>query len=145
MSSSPIESVEDGLNVASEAETEKHYSIRQLAQEFNITIRALRFYEQYGLLAPKRKGKLRLYSPEDRARLVQIVRGIKLGFTLGEIRALISREGQEGKAVGLHLTGEQCLEQIKQLERRHKDIVGAIAELHRMYGDIYAQQLRESR
>jgi DNA-binding transcriptional MerR regulator len=65
------------------------YSISELAREFDVTPRAIRFYEDQGLLAPRREGQRRIYSPRDRTRLKLTLRGKRLGLTLSEIRDLI--------------------------------------------------------
>ena len=65
------------------------YSIGELAAEFDVTPRAIRFYESEGLLAPRREGQRRIYSPRDRTRLKLTLRGKRLGLTLSEIRELI--------------------------------------------------------
>jgi DNA-binding transcriptional MerR regulator len=65
------------------------YSISELAQEFDVTPRAIRFYEDQGLLAPRRAGQRRIYTPRDRTRLKLTLRGKRLGLTLSEIRELI--------------------------------------------------------
>jgi DNA-binding transcriptional MerR regulator len=65
------------------------FSISELAREFEITPRAIRFYEDQGLLAPRRDGQRRIYSPRDRTRLKLTLRGKRLGLTLSEIRDLI--------------------------------------------------------
>lgn len=65
------------------------YSIGELATEFDVTPRAIRFYEDHGLLAPRRAGQRRIYSPRDRTRLKLTLRGKRLGLTLSEIRELI--------------------------------------------------------
>src|SRR6187455_2523746 len=71
-------------------ETERaEFSISELAREFDITPRAIRFYEDQGLLSPKRAGQRRIYSPRDRTRLKLTLRGKRLGLTLSEIRELI--------------------------------------------------------
>ena len=71
-------------------ETERaEFSISELAREFDITPRAIRFYEDQGLLAPKREGQRRIYTPRDRTRLKLTLRGKRLGLTLSEIRDLI--------------------------------------------------------
>ena len=64
-------------------------SIGELATEFDVTPRAIRFYEDHGLLAPRRAGQRRIYSPRDRTRLKLTLRGKRLGLTLSEIRELI--------------------------------------------------------
>jgi len=65
------------------------FSISELANEFDVTPRAIRFYEDHGLLAPERAGQRRIYSPRDRTRLKLTLRGKRLGLTLSEIRELI--------------------------------------------------------
>ncbi len=65
------------------------YSISELAQEFDVTPRAIRFYEDQGLLAPRRDGQRRIYTLRDRTRLKLTLRGKRLGLTLSEIRELI--------------------------------------------------------
>lgn len=65
-----------------------HYSISELANEFEITTRSIRFYEDEGLLSPRRKGNARIYGKQDRIRLQLILRGKRLGFTLAEIKIL---------------------------------------------------------
>src|SRR5438093_5731862 len=71
-------------------ETERaEFSISELAREFDVTPRAIRFYEDQGLLAPRRDGQRRIYSPRDRTRLKLTLRGKRLGLTLSEIRDLI--------------------------------------------------------
>ena len=65
------------------------FSISELAREFDVTPRAIRFYEDQGLLAPRREGQRRVYTPRDRTRLKLTLRGKRLGLTLSEIRELI--------------------------------------------------------
>ncbi|MEW6690734.1 MAG: MerR family DNA-binding transcriptional regulator [Pseudomonadota bacterium] len=76
--------------MSEELSTERsEYSIGDLAREFDVTPRAIRFYEDHGLLAPRRAGQRRIYSPRDRTRLKLTLRGKRLGLTLSEIRELI--------------------------------------------------------
>ena len=65
------------------------YSISELAREFDVTPRAIRFYEDQGLISPRRDGQRRVYTPRDRTRLKLTLRGKRLGLTLSEIRELI--------------------------------------------------------
>lgn len=65
------------------------YSISELAREFDVTPRAIRFYEDQGLLAPRRAGQRRIYAPRDRTRLKLTLRGKRLGLTLSEIKELV--------------------------------------------------------
>jgi len=72
------------------AETERtEFSISELAREFDVTPRAIRFYEDQGLISPRRVGQRRVYTPRDRTRLKLTLRGKRLGLTLSEIRELI--------------------------------------------------------
>ena len=66
------------------------YSITQLAEEFGLTTRAIRFYEDKSLLKPERQGQTRIYHPRDRARLILIVRGKNVGLALSEIKEILS-------------------------------------------------------
>jgi DNA-binding transcriptional MerR regulator len=74
---------------AVERERGSEYSIGELAREFDVTPRAIRFYEDQGLLAPRREGQRRIYTVRDRTRLKLTLRGKRLGLTLSEIRELI--------------------------------------------------------
>ena len=77
------------------ARAAKTYTISELAREFEITPRAIRFYEDSGLLAPTRVGRNRVYSQRDRTRLKLTLRGKRLGFSLQEIRGLVTMYGTE--------------------------------------------------
>ncbi len=65
------------------------YTIGELAKEFDLTTRAIRFYEDCGLLQPQRQGRNRVYSPRDRTRLKLTLRGKRLGLTLSEVKELV--------------------------------------------------------
>lgn len=65
------------------------YTIGELAREFDLTTRAIRFYEDCGLLQPQRKGRNRIYTPRDRTRLKLTLRGKRLGLTLSEVKELV--------------------------------------------------------
>lgn len=67
----------------------RFFSIRELAEEFDITTRSIRFYEEAGMLNPRRDGQTRIYSEQDRVRLKLILRGKRLGFSLADSRELI--------------------------------------------------------
>ena len=126
--------------VVASAPGQKVFSIGDLAREFGVTLRALRFYESKGLLKPQREGNLRLYSAADRENLAQILKGKQLGFTLSEIRGLIASDNPDcQQAPRLKLSREQCIEQIKLLEKQKKEIEDAIAELRRTYTDLYTR------
>jgi DNA-binding transcriptional MerR regulator len=83
------------------------YSIRDLASEFDVTTRTIRYYEEKGLLSPKRNGSQRIYSPSDRTKLKLILRGKRLGFSLDESAEIILMYGPGGKNRKLKL--KACL------------------------------------
>lgn len=115
----------------------EYFSIGDLSREYNVTLRALRFYEDKGLLAPKREGTSRLYSRADRIRLGLILKGKRFGFTLTEISAMIALH--EGRDSGkLALTQEKVQRQITALEKRRSEIDEAIAELQALLGSASA-------
>jgi DNA-binding transcriptional MerR regulator len=117
------------------------YTIGRLAAEFGVTLRALRFYEDLGLLLPQRSGAARLYSQSDRDRIALILQGKKLGFTLREIGDLLASPPDEGDRGSLQLSRQQCVEQINLLERQKRTIENALTELRRTYSSQYLREL----
>lgn len=115
-------------------------TIGDVAREFGMTLRALRFYESKRLIAPQRCGAIRYYHRCDRERITLILTGRRLGFTLAEIRDLVGRPG--GKS--LHLTREKCVQQINLLERQKRGIEVAILELRQIYTSFYKMLLEDS-
>jgi len=111
-------------------EDREHFSITDLCDEFGITPRALRFYEDEGLIAPERRGTTRIYAQRDRARLAWILRGKRVGFSLAEIRELIDLyDIGDGRRTQRAVTIERCRDRIAQLQAQKRDIDAAIAEL----------------
>jgi DNA-binding transcriptional MerR regulator len=106
-------------------------SISHLCAEFGVTPRALRFYEDEGLIAPERRGMQRLYTQRDRARLAWILRGKRVGFSLGEIREMIDLyDLGDGRRVQREVTAQRCRDRVAALEAQKRDIDAAIAELN---------------
>lgn len=112
------------------AEPERAYSIGALADEFDITTRAIRFYESRGLLAPKRRGSQRTYSRRDRARLNIILRAKNLGFTLEDVAAylkLYDADPTQQAQTTMLLTKVE--ETISDLQRKRADLDRTLREL----------------
>lgn len=115
------------------------FTISDLAAEFGVTARALRFYEDEGLIAPKRQGLARIYSKRDRARLAWILRGKRVGFSLAEIREMIDLYDKDGGAVQQRRVAVlKCRERIDLLERQRLDIDATIAELRQFIAQVEA-------
>ncbi|MHB8885829.1 MAG: MerR family transcriptional regulator [Methylovirgula sp.] len=112
-----------------------HYKIGDIAREFGISLRALRFYEDRGLLHPQRRGTTRLYSRRDRSHLQVILKGKQLGFTLTEIRdRLIARsEAMDGQILEFNLHPDHIVAQIRHLERQRANLDLALAELRQAH------------
>ncbi len=106
------------------------YSIRDLAREFDVTTRTIRFYEGEGLISPARRGQTRLFSPRDRVRLKLILRGKRLGFSLGEIREIIDLyDAAPGEFGQLRFFLGKIAGRRAMLERQQADIAETLEEL----------------
>lgn len=106
------------------------YTITELAEEFSVTPRTIRFYEDKDLLSPRRNGLARVYSRRDRARLKLILRGKRLGFSLADIKEMIDLyDLGDGQVEQMRLTHRKIAERIEALEAQRADLDAAIAEL----------------
>lgn len=110
-------------------------TIGEMASQFGVSLRTLRFYEDRKLLRPRREGTSRIYGPGDRMRLQMILKGKQLGFTLTEISELIG--AQEGaKDFEQNLQPNQILMQIEHLERQRREIDQAIERLRATHSRV---------
>lgn len=121
--------------------SEQVYGIAELAEEFGVTHRAIRLYEEKGLLTPRRVGTQRVYSRRDRARLVLILRAKALGSSLEDIKAYLDLYGQrgEGRAKQLAYVIEKTSRAIAELEAKRAQIDRSIAELRHIADTCRAQ------
>jgi len=116
--------------MTSAAPTETTWTIAQVAEEFGVTHRTVRHYEELGLISPERRGTQRLYHRRDRTRLNLILRGKRLGFPLDEIRTIIDLfDAPRGRRTQLEYVLGQIDERRSDLEQRLRDVQEAIAEL----------------
>ena len=119
---------------------QEQFSISELSQEFDVTTRAIRFYEDEGLLEPHRQGRQRVYSSRDRVRLKLILRGKRLGFSLSEIGDIIDMYDSEPGEVGqLQYFIEKISVRRKTLKQQRDDIEVTLKEL-----DSIEKQCRKS-
>jgi len=105
------------------------YSITQLCREFGATPRALRFYEEQGLLTPARRDLSRVYSYKDRARLQMILNGRRVGLSIAEIRDILDLYDEEGEAAQSAEALRIFKQRISQLEAQRVEVDEAIAKL----------------
>lgn len=108
----------------------ERWSIRELSQEFAVTPRAIRFYEDEGILKPAREGQARIFSKADRARLAWILRARNVGFSLADIREMLSLyDLGDGRRTQRLVTLTKCRERLSVLHAQRADLDTTIAEL----------------
>jgi DNA-binding transcriptional MerR regulator len=120
----------DSVNDAGTANDARTWTIAEVAEEFAITHRTVRHYEELKLISPERRGTARIYRRRDRTRLNLILRGKRLGFPLEEIRTIIDLYDEPtGQASQLRYVLDQIHDRRGHLEQRRRDIEDALSEL----------------
>ena len=115
------------------------FTIGELASAFALSPRAIRFYEDQGLLSPERAGMQRIYTKRDRARLQLILRGKRLGFSIADIREFLDLyDAEGGNRRQMAMTLDRTRARIADLQQQLEDITVTLAELRDMEGDIAA-------
>jgi DNA-binding transcriptional MerR regulator len=112
------------------------FTIRQLTKEFSVSARTLRFYEEEKLIAPGRRGQTRIYSARDHARVILILRGRRMGFSLSEIRAFLDLYNPESDMKQLLMAKKKFEERIASFERQKRDIDATVAELKATLAEV---------
>lgn len=109
---------------------EDYVRIGEMSKKFGVTLRTLRFYEDKGLIAPKRDGSTRLYSRRDRARLKLILLGRKVGFSLRDVKQMMDLYDPNGtNTKQLRLTLDKSEKQLARLHKQRQALEDAIGEL----------------
>jgi len=112
-----------------EADNRDLFAIADLAREFGISTRAIRFYESKGLLSPERVGGTRVFRRRDRARLILILRGKRLGFSLRDISDYLGLYDAQSQAAQVHLLVEMVDQRPALLEQQMSDLQTTVSEL----------------
>jgi DNA-binding transcriptional MerR regulator len=106
------------------------FTVNQLAEELGVTARAIRFYEAKGLIAPRRAGTTRVFDRRDRARLLLVLRGKRLGFSLASIREFLDLyDADRTQGAQLRLLLDSTRGRIRELERQRVDLDQTLREL----------------
>ncbi len=111
-------------------------TIGEVAEEFGFTLRALRFYEEKGLVSPQRVGNRRLYSPRERRRLHIIAQGKRIGLALEEIRAILRASGENGSHRHLEVALEKCEERVREIRIEQQELQESLQEALQVVSEL---------
>ena len=116
---------------------ERSYTIRQLTKELRVTARTLRHYEDEGLVQPTRRGLTRIFSEHDRARLIIVLRGRRLGFSVGEMKEVAKMyDYKDGDPAQMIVARRKFESRIRQLEEQKLDLEQALRQLRHCVAEI---------
>ena len=119
--------------VAADERTAESFTISELAAEFGLTPRTIRFYEDEGLVSPGRSGMNRVYSRRDRARLELICRGKRLGFSLAEVKEFLDLYARDKRQIEqMKYAAGLARQRIESLERQLEDVKQTLTDLRRI-------------
>lgn len=127
--------------------SQETFTITELAREFRVTARAIRFYEDKGLIAPTRNGQQRVFAPRDRARLKLVIQGKRVGFSLTEIGEMLDLyDLGDRRETQLRHTREKFAAKVIDLEQQQEDLEAALKELKRgiEYVDMRLDELAKA-
>lgn len=125
----------DAVTPARDEDDFRSYTISGLAREFGITTRTIRFYESRGLISPERQGTSRSYSRRDRARLMLILRGRNLGFSVEDVGDYLALyDADPGQIAQTRLLLDKVMAAISDLDKKRADIDAALADLRDIAG-----------
>ena len=112
------------------ARADREWTIGEIAEEFGVTHRTVRYYEDQGLIAPERRGTQRIFHPRDRVRLALVLRGRRIGFDLEKIRRIVDMYDETpGEAGQLRYLLQEIATRRRELEQRRADIDQTLQEL----------------
>lgn len=142
----PVPAAPAGPAIENDIQDGRLWTIGELAAELGLTTRAIRFYEARGLITPKRRGIARCYTRRDRGRMLLILRGKNLGFTLDDIREYLELyDADPAHRAQLELLAAKVDAHMADLDRKRADIDRTLAELKDIRGQIDAQFARQDR
>jgi len=132
----PNDKIDDTEHAGAQEDDAPALLIGDVSKQFEVSPRWLRHLEKFGLLRPGRSGTARVYTRSDCNRIAAILKARKLGFTLFEIKELVSNK--DGSAPELAISRERCMQQIECLAKQRFQIEEAIAELWRIHNRLPA-------